>query len=575
MKKMYVKTMASALTAVLLLNGCGGAGTQGGDGTTDVQNSGNAGKTEYQADLNLNEPGMEPIAKERVTLKVVTDFEKIEENYFVKQAQERLGVDFEWVSVPREQFKEKVNLMLSSGDSIDLILRPNMAGATMTKTEEYKLAQQGLLTPLNNYIENSSKYMKEYYEEHPYYYQETTTPDGNIYSIQEHNAAYHVSMPYKMWINTKWLDNLGLEMPETTEEFYQVLKAFKEQDANGNGDPDDEIPLSTCTDGALGQIDGFLMNSFTLNEPENMNAKRIRVNDDGKVEASFVDDNYREGLKFLNRLYKEGLLYSDSFTQNRKTQAALNEVGDATRIGCLPFQHMGGLVASMTATDRWQEYEILNPLEGPNGVRIAPRIHSANLCFTPNGMIPASAKNPEAAFRILDMMFSEEWAYMAFFGEEGVDWRTAVDGELGADGKPALITRLGTSDSRKNKLENLIPKLEIPHTEVTCVQDPKAPDAQGHEYILYQATAKMSPYASDEKNMLPILYYLPEENEKIATYAAVIDPYVNESIARFITGDLDLEKDWEGYLKDLDSFGLQDYLASIQTGYDRWLSNAQ
>lgn len=253
-----------------------------------------------------------------------------------------------------------------------MILRPNVAVAWISKSEEYKLAQQGLLTPLNDYIENSSRYMKEYYEEHPYYYQETTTPDGNIYSIQEHSLAYHVTMPYKMWINTTWLDNLGLEMPTTTEEFYQVLKAFKEQDANGNGDPNDEIPLSTCTGGANTEIDGFIMNAFTQNEPNNTNAKRIRVNDEGKVEASFTDENYREGLRFLNRLYEEGLLYQDAFTQDRKTQAALNESGDVARIGCLPAQHMGYHVASMTDSDRWQEYDAMLPLQGPDGVQLSP-----------------------------------------------------------------------------------------------------------------------------------------------------------------------------------------------------------
>ena len=103
----------------------------------------------------------------------------------------------------------------------------------------------------------------------------------------------------------------------------------------------------------------------------------------------------------------------------------------------------------------------------------------------------------------------------------------------------------------------------------------KAPEGKGHEYILYQATAKMSEYAVDEKNVLPLFYYLPEENEKIATYSVTIDTYVGESIARFISGDLDLDSDWNTYIEELNSFGLQDYIDTIQTGYDRWLANAR
>lgn len=577
MKKKSIRAWAAMLAVAAVLSGCGN-GT-GGTESTGSASAGTENKAETQQEAKttegLTEPGTEPITTQKVTLKVVTALEDPDNNYVIKQMKERLGIDFEWIVLPTDQFKEKLNLMLSSGDTIDLILRPNAAVALMSKSEEYKLAQQGLLTPLNDYIEKSSKYLKEYYEEHPYYYQETTTPDGNIYSIQEHNLAYHVTMPYKMWINVTWLDNLGLEMPTTTEEFYQVLKAFKEQDANGNGDPNDEIPLSTCTGGANVEIDGFIMNAFTQNEPNNTNAKRIRVNDEGKVEASFTDENYREGLRFLNRLYEEGLLYQDAFTQDRKTQTALNESGDAARIGCLPAQHMGYLVASMTDSDRWQEYDAMTPLQGPDGVQLSPKVNAANLVFAPNGLIPAAAEHPEVAFRLLDMMFSEEWAYMAQFGEKNVDWRPAVEGEYGKDGKQALITALGTSETRKNKtLGDNIPKIEIPHTGQTCAQDPKAPDAAGHEYILYHATDRMAPYANEEKNSLPLFYYLPEENEKIATYAVTIDSYVTESIARFVTGDLDLDKDWDGYLKDLESYGLSDYLETIQGGYDRWVANA-
>ena len=76
-----------------------------------------------------------------------------------------------------------------------------------------------------------------------------TTPNGNIYSLPNVDGSLHVQY------NMKWLDNLGLEMPTTTEEFYQVMKAFKEQDANGNGDLNDEIPLSTVTSGAGTHID--------------------------------------------------------------------------------------------------------------------------------------------------------------------------------------------------------------------------------------------------------------------------------------------------------------------------------
>ncbi len=70
-----------------------------------------------------------------------------------------------------------------------------------------------------------------------------TAPDGNIYALPQVNECYHCMYQQRMWIYKPWLDKLGLKMPTTTDEFYEVLKAFKTKDPNGNGKAD-EIPLS-------------------------------------------------------------------------------------------------------------------------------------------------------------------------------------------------------------------------------------------------------------------------------------------------------------------------------------------
>lgn len=66
-----------------------------------------------------------------------------------------------------------------------------------------------------------------------------TAPDGHIYTIPY--VCTDTTVGYSPYINTKWLENVGMSTPTTTDEFEAVLKAFKEQDANGNGDASDEI----------------------------------------------------------------------------------------------------------------------------------------------------------------------------------------------------------------------------------------------------------------------------------------------------------------------------------------------
>ena len=75
--------------------------------------------------------------------------------------------------------------------------------------------------------------------------------NGNIYSIGYAAKDPCQYQPDEMYVYRPWLDKLGLDIPETTEEFYQMLKAFKEQDPNGNGVAD-EIPFSATPGGARG-----------------------------------------------------------------------------------------------------------------------------------------------------------------------------------------------------------------------------------------------------------------------------------------------------------------------------------
>ncbi|MDL2232289.1 extracellular solute-binding protein [Ruminococcaceae bacterium OttesenSCG-928-L11] len=594
MKRHFTSMALIALSLLLVLSACGTGTTTGqssapssaastaasASSTAPAASQTEAASGGFQSDPRLNAPGELPIVNEPVTIKIIYSATKdLKENYAATYIEDKTGVTIDWLLSPVDQYKEKLNLMLASSEKADLIIPPNNTAARITKIEEFKYASQGMLVPINDFIEHSSKFVKELYATNPDYYTTATTPDGNIYSFQRISepgrGTYHGTASYKMWMNRTWLDNLGLSVPTTTEEFYEVLKAFKEQDANGNGDPNDEIPLSTCTKGANVSIDGFLMNAFTYNNPNpNSTTPYLRITDDGKVEASVTVEDYREGLRYLNRLYNEGLLYPDAFTQDRATQTALNESADVARIGALPAQHCGYLVASLTESDRWLEYEALTPLKGPNGVQLTPTPH-ANEESWPSGMIPVTSDQPEIAFRFIDAIYEDQFTKVINYGQEGVSWRKAESGEMSLDGSPADITSiaLDTSTTEANLTLTGFPTIAIVPTKTSYNLDPKAPNGAGHEVVLYRATEKMEPYKVNAKYIVPNVYYETDENERISSYKATINPYIEECIARFITGDMNIENDWDGYLKELDSMGLSDYLSIVQNGYDRYIDS--
>ncbi len=258
--------------------------------------------------------------------------------------------------------------------------------------------------PLNEYYDTISVGYQNAFENLPGFREAITTPDGNIYSMPNVDGSLHIQYMMKLWINTEWLDNLGLDMPTTTDEFYQVLKAFKEQDANGNGDANDEIPLSTIRDTLSAQIDGFLMAPFQVTSE----GDRLFV-DNGVVSFSPVTDGYREGLRYLNKLYAEGLLNPESFTQDLANQVNVNENGDVATIGCFLGMRPGFAcdLSTVPNSKKWEQYQSLAPLVGPSGEATAAwnpyTMYQTGMVF-----IPTAAKNPEAAFRLVDYLATLE-----------------------------------------------------------------------------------------------------------------------------------------------------------------------
>ena len=112
------------------------------------------------------------------------------------------------------------------------------------------------------------------------------------------NLCLNVSM-----IRQDWLDKLGLDMPETLDDWYNVLKAFKTQDPNGNGKAD-EIPLTATFN--VRDIYRF-GEAFGLYRSGNAEC-RWDVDDEGKIYFKDTTEEFKKTLEFLNKLYAEGLL---------------------------------------------------------------------------------------------------------------------------------------------------------------------------------------------------------------------------------------------------------------------------
>lgn len=526
------------------------------------------------AEIIYNEPNTFPIANEVITLKVFASQDgehSRADNLQTKELEEKLGIKIDWVIAPTGSFREKLNLLFAGGNAegVDLILTA-AGGDRLDMVTEAQLGAQGLLIPLNEYYDTISVGYKAAFEDLPGFREYITTPDGNIYSMPNVDGSLHVQYMLKLWINTKWLDNLDLDLPRTTEEFYQVLKAFKEQDANGNGDPNDEIPFSTMKEFLSAQIDGFLMAPFQLTPL----TTRLYL-DGGTVTFSPVKEGYREGLRYLNRLYSEGLINPESFSQDIDNQVNVNENGEDAVIGCFLGLRPGFAcdLRTIPNSKKWEQYVSLDPPVGPSGSATAAW-DPYTMYVTGMSLIPTGAQNPEAAFRMLDYLATEEGSIRTYYGTEGVHWRRAVEGEVGLDGEPSAITVLPQAATDQNyKWDQLAGLIRNTRFTVWTTTDPdpygeNVAPLNGRQILMYNGSLAHQAVSQPLESVLPGLYFAEDVSEQIALAKTNVMDYTLESIVRFITGDLSLDDDWDAYVQTLHDIGLQEYLDMYQTTYD-------
>jgi putative aldouronate transport system substrate-binding protein len=503
--------------------------------------------------------GMFPLTTEKVTLRVAipgnASVEDFSTNTFTQWYEQQTNVHIEWIILPSDEALAKLNLMLSSGDYPDVI----MGFYDISPAQLQVYGQQGIFLPLNDLIEKAGPNIKKAFELYPEARDVSTASDGNIYALTEINDCYHCSMSQKLWIYKPWLDQLGLEVPETTEEFYQVLKAFKEQDPNGNGQAD-ELPITTnkIGDGWQNSYDAYFMNAFLLNPSSRLVLK------DGTVTVTYNTPEWREGLRYLRRLAQEGLLDLNSFTQDGDQLRLLGQ-SDPPIVGSLPWGVPSVLGPIEDSEDAYiTKFVTVPPLAGPDGVRVQP-----NSPYAPFGLgrfiITRAAKDPELALRWADGFYQQEVEMNAYYGPKGVGWDWAQPGDVGINGKPALYRVLKIWGNVQNdQWSQTNPSFRSSDWRLGQATD----NQWEFETYLYRETAKLEAYAQDPAMSVPPLYFNQEQAQESGQLEASLSKYVNEMLARFVSGEDDIETGWDTYLQTLDQIGLPRFLEIQQAAYD-------
>ena len=464
---------------------------------------------------------------------------------FFDEMEKLTGVNFTFDLVDSSSLAERKALLLGSGDLPDV-----MAGIGFTDGELLQYGSMGAFLPLEDYI--TEEYMPNltaFLEEHPEYRAMMTSADGHIYYLMYISAAPRDAAFYKIWDNNEWLQALNLEIPTTLDEFYDMLVAFKTQDPNGNGEAD-EVPIAFGAEGNT-LIDMFRAAILSANGIAGTNAgnKDMYLDEDGNVCYLYTSEAYKAYLEFANKLYSEGLLDNECFSQ---TGAQLTAKGNQSLVGC--FVSLASYLVDKT--ENFPIYESIPPMTSEmNDEQIEWRNW---LGVTGTFALSSTCSDVAAALRWVDYLYTYEGGALLSQGPEGLGWEYVDDTRTYWAKK--VPDGYASSEEYRATLTPDCGTLMAGYISPEFLGFLSAP----HVVNLEEHVAKSyTPYLKDG---YPRVKLDAEAQEVVTTYYTDIDKYVHSCEARFISGDMDLSK-WDEYVANLESMHLEDYVKVYTDAY--------
>ena len=378
-------------------------------------------------------------------------------------------------------------------------------------------------------------------------------------------GAYSHAM-IQAWINRPWLDKLGLEKPTTIEELYDVLVAFRDKDPNGNGKAD-EIPLDGRVYGSYSATDPFnyITNAFTYYH----DVQYFSV-ENGVLDSPFKSEEFREMLKFVHKLYQEGLVTEQTWTQSdAELKGIINPTDGDPYLAGIVF----GSCESMFNQDgdALDVYEPLRPLKDATG-----KGGYAPTGFT-NGyvtFITADCKHPVEAFKLLDFMCSPESYLRQRWGEYGVDWVYSEGGKTGNRGGEAKIKVLNPLIFSSNDNHCWHYDKGTVVDEGYWQYEVDFTDTDNWETRHVNKCNEVYSYTMDApqpKELFRFAIYSQSDYEERSEFAKELTSYIRNRRAEFCTGVLDpnSDADWQNYLDGLDALKYDRWIELAQIGYNR------
>lgn len=553
--KVWKIGLASALTLVMLA-GCGGKNNGGG---TEGDNNTPAPATSADGREmigNMYVSGL-PIVKDKVTLKMIGIQGPSTGNYadmpFFKELEEKTNVHIEWELYPQGSYSEKKNILLASDEVPDAFFGPE----AFTIDDANKYGPQGTVIALDDLIEKYAPNYKDAMSKEPMLSGMSTASDGKKYTMGTVIEQIQRNYPGQLYINKKWLDSLQLDAPDNLEQFYNVLKAFKENDMNGDGNKNDEIPFTFINFNHINGI-GQFFGAFGRVDVHNHGGSPLDhfvANEDGSLTFTADKPEYKTAIEYLHKFFADGLFDQEGFTQDPKQYEA--KMKDPKGVVGAFYAWSTQAVSPETA----DQYVAINPLKGPNGEEPFVMKRNNNINVRGNGFaITHKNKIPEITVRWVDEFYNQ---------------LTSLESQYGPVGIGLLEKGDGTFDYNKDAPEG-VSFMDVWHQTAPFDQSPKFIQAQTFGTIVPVTDADQEKadniskfyLKAKQNNTLPVINFTPDEIKTNTTIGLDVGNYVKDMQTKWLlNGGIGAE--WDNYLAKLKQLKADEFVASMQAAYDR------
>ena len=471
----------------------------------------------------------------------------------MKELEDKHGIYIDWQIYYSSDWAEQKSLLLASGDLPDAFLGcDTLSDSDISQNKDY-------FVELSDLIDRNMPNYKEVLEKEPEMMARSKDRNGESYSLVKKLPLRPEVCGDSVYINKEWLDNLGLAVPVNLEELTSVLEAFAREDADGDGDPTNEIGITCC------KYDYIMSGNLrTILAPFNCVVDRsgyMHLDDNGTPVFAPVTDNYKEAVKWMAQMYAEGVVDPEFFTQDPSMSTAKLQAEGGSLVGLVS----GWTVDAQVGANAGQfiPLEAIEGIDGGHHVENASRqldINDKELVITKN------CKNPDKLLQWADDFYDDLVALQTFYGSIPDQVKDNGDGTY----EVLLPENDGSLDTSawSNSLRDYGPKYMNPefYDKVTL------PTSQGDGVKVAEDSINGKYVTTDRNNAFPPVKFTDEEILRLSELQTDLYKYVEAQYAHWVV-DGGVEEEWDAYLEQLDAMGLAEFVAIQTKAYDFYLDS--